>query len=599
MQPSALLRQARLSSAVWDRPLPAGLFISLICVNIIYLFAYELRIYPKLIYIAFVVSLFATFHIITRRALFSLFAATMIAFALAAFSLYKFNVQARTLHVADLFLMQVGGAKYLAAVDHGFAVTTGAAIVGVLTLGILSFRLERAALLKSGRAFVAAGICYLVLSGLVLFDRWYGSEIHNVNRYHVSAFLRSIRPMNEFYREHKFYAREPHSFGDYSWRFSASAGVHQPHVIYVLDESAFPFEPLVDFAGAEELAPKYVSANGRRYALGVEHFGAGTSLTELSMMSPLSTKPLGPFQWILPDVAMNRIHGTIMKGLNQTGYRSICVYPSEGDYFNFENFYMTIGFDDFIDQKDMNAPTPKERDKVYFDSALRVIKASRGPAFLSIVLSSNHFPWSEPLFPEVDIGGLDKIADADVREYVRRSLISQRDYTVFRQALQSASPDRDVIIVRYGDHQPALARKMRETAGRRADDGMYKTYVTFDIVSSDAGRAATYAQRLPALEQIDAPFVSTTVLSVLGLTNPVVETVNRIRDRNNGLYYAETLSPEVIQHEGSMIAAGLLQLKGSDPGLPDLIQDLPVEVPPSYEHGNEHHRPVLVDFPPR
>ena len=50
----------------------------------------------------------------------------------------------------------------------------------------------------------------------------------------------------------------------------------------------------------------------------------------------------------------------------------------------------------------------------------------------------------------------------DIDEYLRRQTMSARDYRAFLARLERDFPDEPFLILRFGDHQPAIASDMLE-----------------------------------------------------------------------------------------------------------------------------------------
>ena len=110
----------------------------------------------------------------------------------------------------------------------------------------------------------------------------------------------------------------------------------------------------------------------------------------------------------------------------------------------------------------MGATSDMQPDRFYFDQALRVIERERGeaPLFIFVYVAANHFPWTSTFRPDLtpDWKALGNAPPVD--EYIRRQGMSARDYSGFLARLARAFPRESFLLVRFGDHQPAISAKL-------------------------------------------------------------------------------------------------------------------------------------------
>ena len=102
--------------------------------------------------------------------------------------------------------------------------------------------------------------------------------------------------------------------------------------------------------------------------------------------------------------------------------------------------------------------TDFEPDSFYYDRAVDLIARERnsGPLFLYVYTVANHFPWDKLLRPELTPDWRDLGNPPDVEEYIRRQSMSAQDYRQLLERLSQEFPTDAFVIVRYGDHQPAI-----------------------------------------------------------------------------------------------------------------------------------------------
>ena len=122
-----------------------------------------------------------------------------------------------------------------------------------------------------------------------------------------------------------------------------------------------------------------------------------------------------------------------------------------------------------------------------------MIARERAAPLVSLrLLTANHFPWTTSFRPDLtpDWKGLGN--DPQVDEYIRRQTMSARDYRAFVDRLERDFPDESFLLVRFGDHQPAISARLIDPSlddaaiGRRImtfDPRYFTTYYAIDVVN--------------------------------------------------------------------------------------------------------------------
>ena len=117
-----------------------------------------------------------------------------------------------------------------------------------------------------------------------------------------------------------------------------------------------------------------------------------------------------------------------------------------------------------IDAKEMGAGDV-EPDAFYYDKAKELIGRERGsePLFLFVYTVANHFPWDTKFRPDLTPDWKPLNANKEADEYIRRQRMSARDYEAFVASLKKSYPDDAFLIVRFGDHPPAIGAQAGRT----------------------------------------------------------------------------------------------------------------------------------------
>jgi hypothetical protein len=225
---------------------------------------------------------------------------------------------------------------------------------------------------------------------------------------------------------------------------------------------------------------------------------------------------------------------------------------------------MSAGVERLIDSHEMGAGDV-EPDRFYYDQALRLIERERGdkPLFVFVYTVANHFPWSERFRPDLTPGWRDLGNDPEVDEYIRRQTMSARDYADFIARLKRDYPDESFLMVRFGDHQPALAAKIVDPSldwaaiARRVmanDPRYYTTYYALDALNFKP------ADLSAAIDRLEAPYLPLVIQEAAGLPlDPSFAEQKRIFERCRGLFYRCAGGAEARRFSRLLIEAGLIK----------------------------------------
>src|SRR6267154_4293977 len=234
-----------------------------------------------------------------------------------------------------------------------------------------------------------------------------------------------------------------------------------PHIIMVHDEGSFDLRAVEDVKVPQGYGKHFRSFDGRARRMLVEGAGGPSWVTEYNVLSGLSSRSYGRFQFFVTRIAAGRVERGLPRALQRCGYRTHAIYPVNGGFLGASSYYKGVGIADFVDGKALGGDV-FEPDRFYFDAALRMIERERrqGPMFLYVYLTANHFTWDYQFHPELTPAGWRDPCNTipEVNEYLRRQAMSEGDYAGFLAGLKRNFPGEEFLIVRYGDHQPDFAK---------------------------------------------------------------------------------------------------------------------------------------------
>jgi hypothetical protein len=339
-----------------------------------------------------------------------------------------------------------------------------------------------------------------------------------------------------------------------------------PHIILLHDESSFDIRAIDGVKVPENYGGHFVSFDGKRRKFLVEGAGGPSWFTEYNVLSGLSSRSYGPFQFFVTRVAAGRVTRGLPRALMRCGYRTFTVYPVVGGFLSARSFSEGTGVQHFIDGNDTGGHV-FEPDRFYYDITSRVIgrEHARAPMFLYVYLTANHFTWDYPFREELTTEGWRDPGNPkpEVNEWLRRQAMSERDYKEFLARLKREFPGEPFLIVRYGDHQPDFAKLIIDPMidvielGRRLlryDPRYFTTYYAIDAINFSPVNLSS------ALDTLDAPYLPLVVQEAAGLPLDASFTEQkRVLERCRGLFYDCAGGAEARRFNRLLIDAGLIK----------------------------------------
>ena len=339
----------------------------------------------------------------------------------------------------------------------------------------------------------------------------------------------------------------------------------RPHILLVHDEGSFDIRAVDGIKVPEDYGDHFVSFDGKARHFLVEGAGGPSWYTEYNVISGLSARSYGQFAFFVTRIAAGRVQRGLPRTLQRCGYRTFSIYPVFGGFLGARSYYTGTGVQRFVDGEEMRASV-FEPDRFYFDNAVRMIERERGkgPMFLYVYLTANHFPWDYPfhdeLLPDWRNPGN---APPEVDEYLRRQAMSRVDYPDFLARLKRDFPEESFLVVRYGDHQPDFAKLIIDRSidatelGRRLmafDTRYFTTYYAIDTINFQPADLSS------ALDPLDAPYLPLVVQEAAGLPlDPSFSEQKRILERCKGLFYDCAGGAEARRFNRLLIDAGLIK----------------------------------------
>jgi hypothetical protein len=340
----------------------------------------------------------------------------------------------------------------------------------------------------------------------------------------------------------------------------------RPHIIMLLDESSFDITAAPGVKVPPGYSDYFKSNDGKRRIMIAESTGGPTWYTEFNVLTGMSARSFGSLKFYVTRIAAGRVTRGLPRALQRCGYKAFSLYPTYGDFLSARAFQKGAGVDQFIDMTDMGVDEDMQPDKFYFDQALKVFagqQPSQSPIFMFVYLTANHFPWWNVYRPDLTPDWIPPGNTAETDEYIRRQTVTAKDYRDFTTRLARDYPDQSFLVLRFGDHQPAISQKLiepgidRESLAQRlmtTDPRYFSTYYALDGINF---RPADLSS---ALETLDAAYIPIVIQEAAGVPlDPFFEEQKNIMLRCNGKFYDCRDGAEARRFNRLLIDAGMIK----------------------------------------
>ena len=341
----------------------------------------------------------------------------------------------------------------------------------------------------------------------------------------------------------------------------------RPHIIMLLDESSFDVTAAPDIKVPAGYSDHFKSIDGKQRTMMAESTGGPTWYTEFNVLTGLSARSFGDLKFYVTRIAAGRVTRGLPQALQNCGYKTISLYPTYGDFLSARAFQKAAGVEQFIDMAGMGVNEDMQPDKFYFDHALKVFEreqSSQSPVFMFVYLTANHFPWTDVYRPDLTPPGWTPPGNtAEVDEYIRRQTMTAKDYGEFTARLKRDYPDQSFLVLRFGDHQPAISQKLIEpgidqkSLAKRlmaTDPRYYSTYYAIDGINYRPHDLSS------ALETLDAAYIPLVLQEAAGIPlDPSFKEQKSIMLRCDGTFYACRKGAEARRFNRLLIDAGMIK----------------------------------------
>ncbi|WHZ18283.1 MAG: Capsular polysaccharide biosynthesis protein WcbQ [Rhodanobacteraceae bacterium] len=352
------------------------------------------------------------------------------------------------------------------------------------------------------RGRVPGLLAAIVILGVTLYPRGPFAHVYDKGMWEamndksfVSDFIVSIRNARIYEPAFRLADAARDNWRDLA--ASAPAAVRKPDIVAVLEESTF--DPRMLTACTSKLCDArmfHADANTIAHGwLNVHTWGGGTWTSEFAFLSGLPHTLFGPAGLYAPFNLAPRIRFTLPRLLDADGYRTVGIYPTDGDFMNGRDAYADYGFDAFYGGRELRLGWGATDDAVFaaFERVFAAEKAKAGgkPLFVFVLTLHQHgphmtplselpAPYDKPLFPGKLAPGnaaLDEWLNLNLTNYLQRLSMSDAAMTGLETFLRR--DDRPALLLHFGDHQPSFdgaINTLAKSVPPQVPDAQYVTY---------------------------------------------------------------------------------------------------------------------------
>lgn len=524
----------------------------------------------KLFDVSAFVVLFAAVLLFAGELLRSFVLAVIMSAAIAGASSVKYHHSGLKLTVADLSLIFSGSLPFMLRQYRQTSLVflgavfllVGSAIAIVVLLNSPPISLDIRVL-----CFALAFALYVVAFKLAGGPAFYRSGL-TVRRDFFSSFMASLADVQSWWRKPGLRISDIDSRSTRLDDQELALKNVRPDIIIIQHESVF--DPRHYGVPIERNIERFFSPeNGLSGQLNVEIFGGGSWQSEFSMLTGLSSRSFGSDSYHLYKKGAGRFQHSLPSALQRLGYRTNLIAACRRNFMHYDSFYAGLGVADRAFNEDLKAPFEMKRfeqtssDEMFLSAAeceiAERLKLHTDPCCAIVLTNFNHGPHDRrqvppSMFEKERAFALNEVPEPQYGEYYARLAETVASCDRLKASLADRFPDRPMIVVRYGDHQPVMTRRL-EAALRLADDDsrQFKTFFVIEAINMELADVPA----LP-LSGLDISFLGTVALRAAGLPLDRVSATRASLIADCGSAYFPSKLQRKMQFHRALIDLGLI-----------------------------------------
>ena len=502
----------------------------------------------------------------------ALLLAALLSAAIVGASRLKWHHSTLKLTIADCSLLFAGTIPFMAAQYPRAALWSLAASIGFIIVSTFTLMTAGSAPLAfDQRLTIFATTTLVAASGYALSDRRAAFRLTKAQRYgFFSTFMASLFDVRSWWPSRGLRMTDIADVPLPLMNAVPARAAIKPDIIVIQHESVF--DPRVFGLAIEREVAAFLSPpKSVRGHLNVDIYGGGSWQSEFSLLTGLSSASFGADAYFMLTKGVGRFHRTLPNILAAQGYETLLASSSRRDFLNYDAFYRSMGVserrfsDDLFGVSGIDRFEKRYSDADFLPAAFGLLRdriaAGTGPQFMIALTNFNHGPhtrqsaWPVSGNPHRDFA-MSALPDAHYAEYYARLAESAATWQRLKRELSVLFPDRPMVIVHYGDHQPVMTRRLAQPLELRDDARRpFMTFYAIEGVNFEIDRSACASGPI-----LDIALLGTVAMQAAGLALDEISATRASLMADCGAAYFAATSDRKRRFHRSLVDLGLIDL---------------------------------------
>ncbi len=196
--------------------------------------------------------------------------------------------------------------------------------------------------------------------------------------------------------------------------------------------------------------------------------------------------------------------------LGQQGYTSAVFHGNYKSFWNRDNMYKSLGFNQFFDANHYNMENKEEvlsyglMDKPFFKESIPMLETLKQPFYTKFITVSHHFPYS--MDQEKATIGKHTTGDASVDSYFQTARYADEALKEFFDYLKESGLYDNSVIVMYGDHygisenhKEAMSKVLGKDVGAFENAQLQRVPLLIHVPGVEGGEMHQYGGQIDLL----------------------------------------------------------------------------------------------------
>lgn len=260
-----------------------------------------------------------------------------------------------------------------------------------------------------------------------------------------------------------------------------SAGVQNPNIIMVQLESFFDVSYLKNYTFSENPVPNFskLKENYPSGFLKVPVYGAGTVNTEFEVITGMSMKYFGTGEYPYRTVLRTKTCDSVPYNLDKIGYHSMVVHNNAATFYNRNDVFPRLGFDNFDSAEYMNGLVYNKvgwaKDSVLTGEILKALNSDTNRDFIYTITVQSHGIYPSDKDENSKIKVTPDSTDISYPDNLYKSLsdytnsieyyanqLNETDQFIGALTEKLSEFKEPTVVVFYGDHLPPLSLEQKD-----------------------------------------------------------------------------------------------------------------------------------------